>query len=47
MRDVREAISTGSVTQFLTTFFKEQFFGTNVPQWALDACDYLGLEIVV
>ncbi|CAJ0937131.1 unnamed protein product, partial [Mesorhabditis belari] len=44
MRDVQKAIASGDAQEFLKTFLEEQYLGTSVPQWVIDACDYMGYK---
>ncbi|CAJ0579571.1 unnamed protein product, partial [Mesorhabditis spiculigera] len=45
MKDCRESISNGTVTEFLNTFLREQFEGQKVPEWVHEVCDFLGYKI--
>ncbi|KAJ1360650.1 Queuine tRNA-ribosyltransferase catalytic subunit [Parelaphostrongylus tenuis] len=45
MEEIREAIDSDKVQEFLEKFLKDSFPDEPVPQWVRDAVDYMGYEI--
>ncbi|PIO68158.1 putative tRNA-guanine transglycosylase [Teladorsagia circumcincta] len=45
MEDVRDAIDTGKVQEFLDKFLKESFLTEPIPQWVRDAVEFMGYKL--
>ncbi|PIO62847.1 tRNA-guanine transglycosylase [Teladorsagia circumcincta] len=45
MEDVRNAIETGQVQEFLDKFLKESFLTEPIPQWVRDAVEFMGYKL--
>lgn len=45
MEDVREAIDSGKVQEFLHLFLRESFPSEPIPQWVQDAVEFLGYTL--
>ncbi|KAK5972429.1 hypothetical protein GCK32_002884 [Trichostrongylus colubriformis] len=45
MEDVRDAIDSGKIQEFLDRFLKEAFSAEPVPQWVRDAVEFMGYKL--